>query len=124
MTIFETEPARKDGDRSVTLTWDLGPGTTRDDEPCTALAQLLVLHQGDRKRFLAVAQRTDLVDYHGRQIETFAIGSGTRVQFVPVPVARYSAKALEAAVVTALAELRSRIADDDVIALGDANSAA
>jgi hypothetical protein len=121
MSIFITEPARRNRDRSVQLTWDLGPSTNFHGEPCTAAAQLFVFHDGDRKRFVATAQRIDLSPTGG---EMFTIGKNTSVDLPNTPCARYSAKALETAVSTALAELRSRIDEPAVQAVANPGSPA
>jgi hypothetical protein len=121
MSIFITEPARRDRDRSVKLTWDLGPSTNFHGEPCTASAQLFVYHDGDRKRFVAIAQRIDLSPAGGTM---FTIGKNTSVDLPSTPCARYSAKGLDAAASAALAELRSRIDEPAVQAVANPASPA
>lgn len=126
MSTFETEPTRKDNarDRSVTLTWELGETVDYDGKPCVAAAQLYVSHDGNRKAFIAMAQRTNLIQDGHIRIEQFTIGSGTRVRLPARPVARYSAKALEDAVTGSLTALRILANEGQLDALGDPNSPA
>jgi hypothetical protein len=122
VSIFNTEPTRREGDRSAKLTWKLGEITDYDGEEATALAQLFVTHDKDRRQFLAVVQRIDVTD--GGRVEKFQPFSGTRVRLGGVPCARYSAKGLDAAVQSALAELRSRVDEPEVQALANPSSPA
>lgn len=121
MSIFYSEPVRRDRDRSAKLTWDLGPTTSFHGEACTGVAQLFVYHDRDRKRFVATVQRIDISPIGG---EMFTIGKNTAVNLPSAPCARFSAKAFDAAVDAALAALRLRADEAEVQAVADPASPA
>lgn len=120
MSIFLTEPKRTNGDREVGLVWVLGDTLDFHGNPATATAELSVFHDRDRKRFFASVMRVDRHE-HGRM---FTIGAGTSVTLTSTPCPRYSTKGLDTAVIRALAELRSRIDEPAIAAVGDPTSRA
>lgn len=121
-SIFDNEPKIRvnPSQRYAKLTWELGAGQDFDGEPCTAVTQLNVSHDRDRKRFLASAQRVDVND----RGEKFAPFGGTRVRLQSQPVTRYSARAFRDAIEAALGELRSRADEPEVAAVADPSSPA
>jgi hypothetical protein len=119
--VFETDSIRRTGDRLVKLIWNLGE-IISDDRPFMATAQLSVSHNKDRKAFTASVSRVDVATESGFHVERFMIVGGTRLRLTDIPCARYSAKALEAAAVSALAELLARAGDASAVA--DPNSPA
>lgn len=120
-SIFHSEPTRRTRDRSVKLTWELGPTTSFHGEPCTAVAQLFVFHDRDRKEFVANVQRIDISPIGS---EMFTIGKNTDARLARTPCARFSAKAFDAAVTAALAELRLRADEPEVQAVANPASPA
>lgn len=123
MSVFSSEPTRRDGDRSVKLSWVLGE-IVDDDCPMTATAQLFVSHDKHRKEFMAVVSRINTTRESGFRVERFTIGMGTRMRLGSVPCVRYSAAALENAVTTAVTELRERADEKIALELADPNSPA
>jgi hypothetical protein len=121
MSIFDSEPTRSDRDRSAKLTWELGPTVSFHGEPCTAVAQLFVYHDRDRKRFVATVQRIDISPIGS---EMFTIGKNTAVNLASTPCARFSAKAFDAAVRAALSALRVRADEPEVQAVANPASPA
>lgn len=124
MSIFETDPTRRNGDRSVDLNWELGPTTDFHGEPATATVRLSVYDNRNRKELTASVSRIDTKTESGMAVETFTIVGGTRVRLASMACPRYSAKALETAVVCALTELRSRLDEPAVQAVADPTSPA
>lgn len=127
MSVFTTtDYTRKDNarDRWVKITWVLGEITGDDDRPATAVAQLFVGHNKDRKVFHASVQRVNTRQDGAFAVEMYQPFSGTRVQLPSTPVARFSAKALDAAVDAALAEIVARADEPEMLAVVDPNSPA
>jgi hypothetical protein len=124
MSIFETNPTRRNGDRSVHLNWELGPTTDFHGNPATATARLSVYDNRNRKELTASVSRIDTKTESGMAVEMYQPMSGTRVRLASMACPRYSAKALETAVVCALTELRSRLDEPAVQAVGDPTSPA
>lgn len=126
MSIFETDPTRRNGDRSVSLNWELGATTDFHGKPATATARLVVDHNRNRKELTAVVYRIDTKPNAPMRmaVEMFTIVGGTRVRLASMACPRYSAKALETAVVCALTELRSRLDEPAVQAVADPTSPA
>lgn len=126
MTVFDSAPTRTEKrDRSVALTWDLGPTTSFHGTPATAAAQLLVGHDKHGKQFRAFVQRIDVDDSGPFRAEMHSPFSGTRVRLPGRQVARFSAKALEDAVAASLTALRILASEDaSVLAVADPNSPA
>lgn len=85
---------------------------------------MTVTHFRDRREFVASLARVDLSRSGGFLVEKFAPFTGTRVQLTRIPVARFSVKAMSAAVEAALAEVRARAFDPDVAAVADASNPA
>lgn len=121
MSIFHSEPARRDRDRSTKLTWELGPTKNFHGEDCAAVAQLFVFHDRDRKQFVANVQRIDISPIGS---EMFTIGKNTEARLASTPCARFSAKAFDATVTAALAELRLRADEPEVQAVANPASPA
>lgn len=124
MSIFTTEPTRSARDRSVKLVWTLGETVDHNGQPCTSTAELNVIHDRDRKCYIASLQRTNVRDEGGFKVAMFEVFGGTKVRLSSHPTARYSAKGIDAAVDAALTELRSRLEDPMVRAAADPHSPA
>lgn len=126
MSVFTTPYTRKDNAdrRSVKITWTLGEITAEDGRPATAVAQLSVIHNKDRKQFIASVMRVDVRSEGAFNVEMFQVMTGTRVSLPSMPAARFSAKALDAAVDIALAEILRRADDEDLVAVADPTSPA
>lgn len=113
---FDSEPVRQDkpAKRTVTFTWDLGPGVDRFGEPGVRQATLDCYHDKDRGRFVATLRPVMLRD---------GIASFMMMDFITitrVPVARFSAKALAGFASDALAALRARKSEAAIVTLLEA----
>lgn len=126
MSVFTTPYTRKDNvrDRWVKITWTLGETTDYDGNPATATAQLSVIHHQNGKQFIASIARVDVSHEGDFAVEKYQPMTGTKVRLASTPVARFSAKALDAAVNSALAEVIRRADDEDLVAVADPTSQA
>lgn len=124
MSAFDLEPTRRDGHRLVKFNWVLGGSTNERGEPTVAEAQLSIHHDANRKAYTAVISRVDTTDWGGHRTESFMIVGGTRVRLTSYPCARFSVNGLGSAVTAALAEVRSRATEPELIAVSDPASPA
>lgn len=124
MSVFSTEPTRRNGDRNIKLSWVLGDCTDEDNNPTVATAQLSITHNSSRKEYTATISRVNVSDWAGFRTESFMIVGGTRVRLTSYLCPRFSAKGFESAAAAALAEVRARADEPELAAVSNPASPA
>jgi hypothetical protein len=113
---IRTPDSTDHGDRSRVYRWAIGESTTNGEpDGGTTFVELSIYHDGDRKRFTASVGRVDVHD-RGDGITSTRFGLLAGAGLPSEPVARFSAKRIDAFTTATLAALPEHASTNERVA--------